>query len=132
MKELAGFQEKIKRVLCTESKTIISVACVQVLLFLRREKARSRVLTGEDGGEGDDILASVLAVLEVEDERLLVSCSTSSSDTLAAGNEGMAASSRISRNLDDVIMNCGMCDMSCDQIAIRRVFCVVATVTLVD
>ena len=79
---------------------------VQVTLRLRRENARRRVLTGELDGEGGEILPSELDVLLVEDERCLVSCNTSSSDTLASGREGAAASSRISRNFDDVMVLC--------------------------
>jgi len=77
-----------------------------VTLRLRKENARRRVFTGEVVGDEDRTLLSELAVLLVEGERCLVSCSTSSSDTLAAGNEGAAASSRISRNFDDVIVIC--------------------------
>ena len=82
-------------------------------LFLRNEKARRRDLTGEDEGEiegepsdkPDDALPSDVVLLLVEEDRRLVSSMTSWRDTLAAGRDGAAASSRTSVNFDDVIVD---------------------------
>jgi len=85
------------------------------MLRLRREKLRRRDLTGELVGDGGKVLSSELDELLVDEERRLVSRSTSSSDTLAAGNDGAAASSRSSINFDDVMMECCVWVVICDE-----------------
>jgi len=89
--------------------------CLQVTLFLRIEKARRRVLTGDEGVVVGGDIFSVLDVLLVEADRCLcsswrrVSSITSSSDTLAPGNDGWTPSSRSSTNFDNVmLLACGI------------------------
>ena len=75
-------------------KRIIVSGKLQVTLFLRIEKARRRVFTGDDGLVGGGDIFSELDVLLVDAERWRcssrrrVSSITSSSDTLAPGNDG--------------------------------------------